>query len=322
MKDKKSNESPIENNSDDKKENIVEIEKKKAIVTTPLEQLQAYGEIKDLRAGIKILFDDHYRRFIRTEKGKKDMEIAVQNISKLNMSKIIELYKAMQLPEELAFMIAIQETRATNKKSFAGARGLTGVMPATAKAFGYTSADLNDSYIANKITAKYLTTERKERFGNDIDMLLHAYNAGGGLFGFTKSVPREERTVENFYKYMEEYINRVYKEVKEKGYYTHTIDKKDKNLTTISKRFDISLNDLLKENNFTKETLIHCGDKIKIPYRNMNKAAKILFRKPFETLNYVPEIKAKYKAIKDLGFINSIENGTCDSGTLLVEKQV
>ncbi len=288
----------------DKREN--NLHEEKAIVTTPLEQLHAYGEIKDLKSGIKILFDDHYRYFVMTEKGKKDVETAIYNLSKLNMSEIINMYRARQLPEELAYMIAIQETRGVAKKSSAGARGITGIMPSTARAMGYSVEDVSDPYIANKITAEYLTNERNKRFGNDVDLLLHAYNAGGRLFGFTKKTTKEERTLKNFYTYMQNYINSIYKEVKEKGYYEHTIDDKDKTLTHISKRFNVSLRDILEENNLDENSPIHVGDKIKIPYHDMENASKILFRKPFEALNYVPEIKAKYKAIRDLGLLRKI----------------
>lgn len=275
---------------------------------TPLEQLQVYGEIKNLEFALEAVHDRHYRHLMDDE-NRNDMETAAANISKLEMDKITELYKARQLPEELAYMVAIQETRGRNVTSWAGARGMTGIMPSTARAMGYKEEDLDDSYTASQITAKYLTTERNDRFGNNVDMLLHAYNGGGGLFGFTGTIPKDERTPENFYKYMEDYINTRYKKVEEDGHYKHVVDKNDKTLSSISERFDMPLKNILEENGFTEETIIHNGDMIKIPFDDMNKAAKILFRKPFETLNYTPELKAKYKALKDLGLLSKIEGG-------------
>jgi hypothetical protein len=39
----------------------------------------------------------------------------------------------------------------------------------------------------------------------------------------------------------------------------------------------------------------------------MEHFVKVVFRKPFEALHYVPEIKAKYRALKKEGFVDRIE---------------
>ncbi len=284
---------------------------------TPMEQIEKYGKIRNLGKGIKALENEHYKKLTEDKKGKRDMQVAVKNMSKVNLSKMIKPFSERGLPEELAYMIAIQETRGRTKTSWAGARGMTGIMPATAKALGFKPKDADNPYKAMEMTAEYLETEKKDRFENDTDLLLHAYNAGGGLFGFTRIFSKEERTAENFYKYMESYINFILREVKENGYYVHTVDKKDKNLTSISKRFKVSVQDILKENGFTESTIIRVGDEIKIPYSDMNKAAKVLFRKPFEALNYAPELKAKYKALKDLGLLKRLQANIRATGSVV-----
>jgi lysozyme len=62
----------------------------------------------------------------------------------------------------------------------AGARGVMQVMPATAKRFGVGSAhELNDARTNLAVSASYLKT-LQTRFGNDLSLVLAAYNAGEG----------------------------------------------------------------------------------------------------------------------------------------------
>jgi len=278
------------------------------VVLTPYEQLCAYGEIRNLKEGLKVVYDKHYFQLSKTEDGLYDMKKATRNIARYDMKKMKEPFIKNDLPQELAYMIAIQETRGRNQKSHRGALGITGILPTTAKMLGFNAKKVNDPYLANRITAQYLAVEHKERFGdvNDIDILLHAYNAGGGLFGFTQVTKSKERTSENFYKYMENYINTKFHEVRERGY-VHTVDKEDKNLVSICERFEIPLRKLLVVNNISEKTLIYEGDRLIIPFETLEDAAKIIFRKPMETLQYVPQLRAKYKALKDTGLLALID---------------
>ncbi len=280
---------------------------------TPIAQIREFGEVEHLEAGLEAVFNEHYRYHTHTGKGKKDLELAVKNVSKLDMEKVVKPYLERGLDRELAYMIAVQETRGRTLTSWAGARGMTGIMPATAKAMGYEPKDVDDPYIASEVTAEYLANE-KDRFGDDVDMLLYAYNAGGGLFGFTRGVSKEERTPENFYRYMEWYMNTMLKDVREKGYYVHTIDGSDKTLYGICRRFKVPVYKVMKENSMKKNSTIHRGDKIKIPYDDVVHAAKILLRKPLEALRYTPQVKAKYKAMKETGLTNKIDLAMGDPG--------
>lgn len=62
----------------------------------------------------------------------------------------------------------------------AGARGLMQVMPPTARQFGIDDADaLHDPRVSLHVSARYLKT-LQQRFGNDLTLVLAAYNAGEG----------------------------------------------------------------------------------------------------------------------------------------------
>jgi Transglycosylase SLT domain len=275
---------------------------------TPLEQILLYGEVRDLSEGLQVYQNAHFESLVKTKEGLRDLEITTNNLKKFNIDDLTKPFEENNLPRELAYMIPVQETRGKNVVSPAGARGISGIMPNMIKAFGFKKEHVEDPYIASEITAKYLAEEREKRFGekSDVDMLLYAYNAGGGLFGFTKTVPKEERTCENFFQYMEGYMNAVCKKIHEKKY-THILDEKDKTLSHVSNRFGIPLARILEANGFTKDTVIHKGDSVLIPFENMKEAAKIVFRNPLEALQYAPEIKAKFKALKESGLLYQVD---------------
>jgi len=64
--------------------------------------------------------------------------------------------------------------------SHAGARGLMQVMPATAGRFGvHAPGRLHDAPVNLEVSAAYLKTLQR-RFGNDLTLVLAAYNAGEG----------------------------------------------------------------------------------------------------------------------------------------------
>ncbi len=295
------------NPSEEKVEAPKKSEEKIPTVLTPLEQLVAYGEVRDLGGGLKVIHDEHYHKLAETEDGKKDMQTAIENLSRYDMKALVAPFKKLGLPEELAYMVAIQENRGRITRSKAGARGMTGILPQTALGLGYLPKKADNPYTASEITAKYFATEREERFGDDIDMLLHAYSAGGYLYGFTEKVPRSERTPENFYLYMANYINKKFEEVRAKGYrYQHTVED-EKNLGEVSRRFDVPIESILKANNLTKKSILKKGKVLVIPFETKEKAIQTVFRKPMEALRYAPEVRAKYKALKSLGLLTKLD---------------
>lgn len=300
-------------------EKETELEKEPELLM-PHEQL-ARGEDVDLTAGIEAVFETHRAHLTDPEKSGADMEQAAENIQMLDMQRFVQPFWERDFSHKFAYMIAIQETRGRNLRSHSGAGSVTGIMPYTAERYGYTIEELQaDPAKAAEVTAQYLADERRERFGryfneeteqyddNNIDMLLHAYNGGGGLFEFTASVSREERTPENFYTYMEEKINTEYQEITQEGYYLYEFDTRAQNLSDVSGLFEIPIEDIKKANPGLEPTEMQHGDKIKIPIENATAGTwRQVFGKEFETLYYVPELSAKYAALKELGLVSKIE---------------
>ncbi len=277
------------------------------IFFTPDVQLSRYREVKDIHFGLQSVFSREYDRILREPKGQKDMEESVENLDKLDIQRFVQPFLDRGVPYKLAYMIAIQETRAKHDTSWAGAKGITGIMPSTAEHYGYTTEDLKDPYVAAEISARYLVDER-HRFGNNVDMLLHAYNGGGGLFGFTASYSFKDRTPEHFYAYMQEKINTEAAEKLRTGYHVHTFDTRTKNLSEVSELFSVALEELQEANPDVEPTTMKYGDEIKIPLAHAGAETwREVFRKYFETLYYTFEIHGKYAALKEQGLVSRIE---------------
>lgn len=80
----------------------------------------------------------------------------------------------------LLHAIAHVESRHNSQAvSRAGAMGLMQVMPATGKRFGASPGALHQSAVNLEVSATYLKT-LQGRFGNDLPLVLAAYNAGEG----------------------------------------------------------------------------------------------------------------------------------------------
>lgn len=79
--------------------------------------------------------------------------------------------------------------------SRAGARGVMQVMPGTARRFGVSNAgSLHDARVNLDVSATYLKT-LQQRFGNDLPLVLAAYNAGeGAVEHHGRQVPPFEET--------------------------------------------------------------------------------------------------------------------------------
>jgi hypothetical protein len=74
----------------------------------------------------------------------------------------------------------VESRHNTDARSPAGARGVMQVMPATARRFGVgTAQSLQEPRTNLEVSASYLKT-LQERFGNDLSLVLAAYNAGEG----------------------------------------------------------------------------------------------------------------------------------------------
>jgi soluble lytic murein transglycosylase-like protein len=96
-----------------------------------------------------------------------------------------------QVDPLLLHAIAHVESRHNaDAKSKAGARGVMQVMPATGKRFGVSDeAHLFDAHTNARASAAYLRTLRN-RYGDDLRLVLAAYNAGeGAVEKYGRQVP-------------------------------------------------------------------------------------------------------------------------------------
>jgi lysozyme len=90
--------------------------------------------------------------------------------------------------------------------SHAGARGLMQVILPTARRFGVEGADqLHDPQTNLQVSARYLKT-LQQRFGNDLELVLAAYNAGeGAVEKHGRRIPPYRETQEYVRKVLAEY---------------------------------------------------------------------------------------------------------------------
>lgn len=90
--------------------------------------------------------------------------------------------------------------------SHAGARGLMQVIPPTARRFGVDGAEqLHDPQTNLRVSARYLKNLQK-RFGNDLELVLAAYNAGeGAVEKHGRKIPPYRETQDYVRKVLSEY---------------------------------------------------------------------------------------------------------------------
>lgn len=91
--------------------------------------------------------------------------------------------------------------------SHAGARGLMQVIPPTARRFGVDGAEqLHDPQTNLRVSARYLK-DLQRRFGNDLELVLAAYNAGeGAVEKHGRKIPPYRETQDYVRKVLAEYV--------------------------------------------------------------------------------------------------------------------
>ena len=106
--------------------------------------------------------------------------------------------------------IAYVESRYNpNAVSHAGATGMMQIMPATARRFGFTGSqsELFDPVISLRISSVYLRKLYK-LFGNDLSLILAAYNAGeGAVIKYGRAIPPYKETQAYVQKVMAHYLS-------------------------------------------------------------------------------------------------------------------
>ena len=273
------------------------------------EQFEKFGHIQNLKGSLIAHAEAHFKYYTQHPDGKLDMKTAVENLEKLDMEKFVTPFTNSGLPQQLAYMIAIQESRGKPETvSWAGARGIAGIMPRTLLLLGFSRDRIasltKDSYLGSEVAAKHLKADR-EIFGDDIPLLLHSYNGGAGLFGFTAVTPKEKRTHNAFYAYMEDYLNKRYGEILNSGY-SHIVTKGD-TLTKVAQQYGVAVDDICKHNGITTSTVLGVGKRIRVPAPSVAHVLMNAFRKETEVLNYSFEVRAKYDALRELNLLAKLE---------------
>jgi len=93
-------------------------------------------------------------------------------------------------PSFLLALVACESNFNARAVSKAGARGLAQVMPATARGLGVEAKLLWDPRYNLYAAAKYIRL-LVDRYGNDLDKVLIAYNAGPAYVEKSKPIPKE-----------------------------------------------------------------------------------------------------------------------------------
>jgi soluble lytic murein transglycosylase-like protein len=95
-------------------------------------------------------------------------------------------------PDLLHAIMAVESNANPRARSHAGAIGLMQVMPATGRRFG--AIDLYDPVVNMRASAAYLKTLQR-MFGNDLRLVLAAYNAGeGAVEKYGRQIPPYRET--------------------------------------------------------------------------------------------------------------------------------
>lgn len=183
-------------------------------ISVPLsfEQRSSWVVRKDspmLAKALNEWFEANYKTPIYKDVTKKYFELSKQNFDEIDMTMLKEgaispfddvfkkYAKTSGYDWELLAAIAYQESRfTTNRSSWAGAVGLMGLMPRTAKSFGVSGDELSNPEQSikvgaglikrlNGIFAKVTNPEQKIKF------VLAAYNAGNGHVADAQALARK-----------------------------------------------------------------------------------------------------------------------------------
>ena len=175
------------------------------------EQLERGDENLDLTEAYKAEFQEYAQRY---QKELPTLRQSVERITEANVDKLLTPFAERGLATPLAWMIPLKESGFRDVTARHGTKDATGeyqIRPSTAKLF-QTKYHLPPVYAhpgknlyRDAELASIIMEENYKALG-DINLALYAYNAGAGLFGYTKNTPKSQRSQEGFLQYMENYI--------------------------------------------------------------------------------------------------------------------
>ncbi len=275
---------------------------------TMITQLLTNGNVANLERALGAVYEEHYKYLTEDPKGQADLKTSVNNLSEIDLSAFLKPYQEAGIPEEIAFLIAIQESRGkVDAVSHSGARGINQIMPATARLFGSNKEDVFDPEEAAKVTTKYLKSEAKVFNRSNLPALVSIYNSGRGLAGdYLRQSEKEERDAHSFYQFLEKELNEETEPIHKHGYYKHQVQK-GQSLNRIAKRYHTSVEAIVEQNPGLNPNRLSVGQEVKVP---MNMATAIAtvskLRKLVEMLEYGPEFFAKWEALIKLGLLHEL----------------
>ncbi len=203
------NVSDFEDVKDISVENVAEVE---PVFNTLENQFKEFDEIRDIHAGIRAERDRHFYELMNDENEIVRIEKAVELRNKLNLDteRFVKPFVDRGFkPSVLPFLIVAQESDFDkNAKSVSGAQGLFQLRKVAAMDVGHSLDDASDPYKASLMAAKLLDNNRRYGVKDDIGLLLHSYNSGWSLQGYTKETDKDKQTLDGFYDWMATRLNK------------------------------------------------------------------------------------------------------------------
>ncbi|MCA9364254.1 transglycosylase SLT domain-containing protein [Candidatus Kaiserbacteria bacterium] len=284
-------------------------------------QIERQGEVID----IGLMLEAHFYHHLDTLDPKRGnrIELMMKRLKDLEMNfwDFSQPFIKRGFPKTLPFLLAAQESDFRNNvSSRSEAVGVLGIKEIAAKDVGYVHTDAWDPVTASKIAAR-LFEKNRDRYvkQDDLDLLTHAYNSGWTLRDFCrKEQDPERRTLAGFYGYMEDRINTIIRTHSMRQQTTHMVVQGE-TLEHIAEQYDMSVDELAQTNKLT--TRPATSTTLTVKKHIITPKGEEVLRPELEVLRYVPEIKAKFVALTEQGYMEHIRADIDDSvhwGTIQV----
>lgn len=220
-----------------------------------------------------------------------------------------EEFEKQKIPEKYIYLAIPESHWRMDALSHARAKGPYQFMPQTARSYGLKTSyfkdhpqnleERMDPIKSARACAELLRDLYKA--SSDWNMALSGYN-GGFFWRYLKEArnKKENASYEGFLGFLEKRINKIKKEVQEKGQRRYKIETGD-NMNAIAKKFDKDVEELCQINGIEDSNQIHAGQEIIIPASKEGK--KELFKERIngmkENLNYPQKFNAVYELIEE-----------------------
>lgn len=272
---------------------------------------------------------------IGVERMQPWMSLLEKHFSKLEHSFIVDdkVRRFSLNPEEVEALekivyLAIPESHfQIESKSEKGAQGPYQFMGRTARKAGLKMGGGIDERYDPELSAEACAANLVYLYKQcgDWDLALSGYNGGFIWKYFAQERSKEKRTYKGFIEFIQSEVNRKRELIKSSQEYVYRVRKRD-SLSKIAKKFSLTVEGIKNENNL-KSNVIHRGQKIKIPLKDINHRKKVfdfLVKRDglIENLNYPAKFNAVYKVIRSGAVNDLIKSGDLDYKEGTVPEQV